>query len=119
MPTEQSLEIKFHKFLGIFELTASIVILFVNLLTGLSPNTVTGIVLLILSIKTLTTPMIVITPTHIQMRNLLGMTLKEHPYKPEQVSVQDHLVYINAKKIFWTTLYDVSDAQLRDFFKQR
>jgi hypothetical protein len=62
--------------------------------------------------------MIVITATEIQMRNLLGMMLKRHPYTPEQVSVRNNLVYIKEKRIFSTVFYDVSPTQIKAFLAQ-
>ncbi|MGD1906204.1 MAG: hypothetical protein ACFB0C_09455 [Leptolyngbyaceae cyanobacterium] len=118
MPDQQYLKIKFHKALGIFELICSSFILCVSFLIGFSLNTITGLVLFGVSIRTLTSPMVVITPADIQMRNLLGMTLKRHPYSPEQVSVRNHLVYINEKRIFSTFFYDVSPKQVKAFFAQ-
>lgn len=63
-------------------------------------------------------PTIVITQSTIQMKNLLGMTVKEHPYLPEQLSIRSGNVFVNEKKIFATWWTDTNTRQLRAFLEE-
>lgn len=112
------LEIKYKKMLPILLLVASVLNLGLSLVAGLTLNIVTGLVLLLVGILMLKRPVIVITPSEIQMKSLLGRTGKKHSYTPDQISLRSGSLYVNNKKIFTTWWVDITTNQLRAFFAQ-
>lgn len=116
MVQEAQLQIKYKKIFPIFLLICSLFILYVTLVVGFTTNSVLGFLFLPLSILMLTRNLVTITPTEIEMKNLLGFTLKTYPYTPGQVSIRNNSIYVNDKKVFSTWWTDVNIRQLRAFF---
>jgi membrane-bound ClpP family serine protease len=117
MTRETLLTIKYKKAFPILFLLCSAVILYAALVVGFTTNTIIGLISLLLGILMLTRSVIVITPNTIQMKNLLGMTVKEYSYAPEQVSVRDNSVFVNDKKIFSAWWTDTNVRKLSAFFE--
>lgn len=106
--------VKYKKVFPILMLSSSIFILYVSLVVGFSLNTITGIVLLTLSIFMLTRPIALITSDSIQMKNLLGMTLKVYYYTPDNIVITNNSIIINNKKVLSTWLTDINIKQVRE-----
>jgi hypothetical protein len=115
MNQHSSIEVKYKKIFSLFLFFASIFILYVSSIVGFSLNTITGVVLFFVSILMLTRPIAVITPNNIQMMNLLGMTVKNYPYKPEQILIKDNSISVNGKKVISTLWADVNIKEVREF----
>jgi uncharacterized membrane protein len=96
-------------------LICSIFILYVSLLAGFSLNTITGLILLLVSILMLTRNIAIITPHEIQMLNLLGMTVKTYSYTPDQIVITNNSIYVNDKKVISTMWADINIKQVREF----
>ncbi|MCG8572586.1 MAG: hypothetical protein MJB14_20835 [Spirochaetes bacterium] len=113
------IEIRNKKLLPIITIAGSCFILGTSFVIGVSINTLTGVILLILGILLLVNPAAVITKDEIQVRNVLGMTVKKHPYKPDEVSVTRAGISINNKKIVasWWADYDLQ--QVTDFINNQ
>ncbi len=84
--------------------------------SGFQLITVMGFILLPVSILMLTKNVIVIKTDCIEMKNLLGMTLKRYPYKYEQISIRNNNLYIDNQRVFSTILAGISSKQLKAFF---
>ena len=112
MTGETRLKIKYKKVFPIFFLVCSIFILYAALVVGFTINTITGLIHLQLSVLMLTRSVVVITSNMIQMKNLLGMTVKEYPYTPEQVLIRNNSVFVTDKKIFSTWWTDTNVRRL-------
>ena len=111
------LTIKYKKAFPIFFLLCSAVILYAALVIGFTTNTIIGLILLPLSILMLIRSVIVITPNTIQMKNLLGMTVKEYSYAPEQISIRNNSVFVDDKKVFSVWWTDTNIRKLSAFFQ--
>lgn len=74
------IEIKHNQGMAIFMFVCSLFILATSFLVGVSLNTLTGAILLLVSIGYFTQPAIVATATGFEHRNLLGMTLRRTDY---------------------------------------
>ncbi|AFY35188.1 hypothetical protein [Calothrix sp. PCC 7507] len=112
------LEIKYKKILPIFMLICSMFILYVSFLVGFSVNTITSLILLVVSVLMLTRNLAVITPNEIQMMNLLGTTVKRYSFTPEQIVITNNDVYIDGKKILSTWWADINIKEVRKFLLQ-
>lgn len=110
------LEIKYNVIFPIFFGACGLFILGSALIVGFSPRTILGLVILPLSVLMATRPVTILTPTEIQMKNLLGVTVKTHPCTPDSVSVKDKSVYVNGKKVFSTWWSNTSANQVKAFF---
>ncbi len=99
-------------------LAASIFILYVTLVAGFTLNSITGLVLLVVSILMLTRNIAVITPNEIQMMNLLGMTLKTYSYTPDQIVITNNSIIINNKKVLSTLWADINIKEVRKLVLQ-
>jgi len=72
----------YNKIWGGLMLVCAAFILGVALLTGqYFPQAFTGTILLVVSLGYLTQPAFVVTQNEVQVRNLLGMTLRTHPFE--------------------------------------
>jgi hypothetical protein len=109
------IEIKYKKIFSLFLFFASVFILYVSFIVGFSLNTIIGVILFLLSILMLTRPIAVITPNNIQMINLLGITVKNYPYIPDQILIKDNSISINGKKVISTLWADVNIQEVREF----
>jgi hypothetical protein len=74
------IEIRHNQGVAIFMLVCSLFILGTSFLVGVSLNTVTGVILLLVSIGYFANPSLVVTASGIEHRNLLGMTLRRTDY---------------------------------------
>lgn len=75
------IEIKHNQGMAAFMLLCSLFILATSFVVGVSLNTVTGVILLLVSIGYFTQPAIVATESGLEHRNLLGMTLRRTDYE--------------------------------------
>lgn len=91
--------VTFSKALGIVFLAASVFILGASLITGPSISTITGILILIISIMYLMNPAALYDDEKIEVKNLYGMTLKTYHFNKDEISVRDNKVFANGKKI--------------------
>ncbi|AUS99474.1 hypothetical protein CLI64_03190 [Nostoc sp. CENA543] len=118
MNQPSELEVKYKKMYPIFILICSILILYTSLLVGFSLNTITGLILLLVSLLMLTRTVAVITQNEIQMRNLLGMTVKVYSYTPDQIVVANNNIYVNDKKVISGWWADINIQEVKAFFLQ-
>jgi hypothetical protein len=102
MINQPTLEIGYKKVFPIVMLLSSLFILYVALIVGFTINTITGLVLLPVSILMLTRPVISMTPNEIQMKNLWGMVVKKYSYTRDRISLRNNSVYVDEKKVFST-----------------
>ena len=74
------IEIKHNQAMAIFMLVCALFILGTSFLVGVSLNTLTGVIILLVSIGYFLQPAIVVTESGLEHRNLLGMTLRRTDY---------------------------------------
>lgn len=89
----------FNKVFGIIFLVLASLILYISLLIGPSLSTISGLVLLVVSVLYLVSPAVVYSPAEIQLKNLLGMTLKKYSFESDTITVKDQRIYVNGSKI--------------------
>ena len=77
---ELPIEIKHNQAMAIFMLVCALFILGTSFLIGVSLNTLTGVIILLVSIGYFLQPAIVVTESGLEHRNLLGMTLRRTHY---------------------------------------
>jgi hypothetical protein len=78
--TKLPIEIHHNRGVAIFMLVCAVFILGTTFLVGVSMNTITGVILLLVSIGYLMNPALVVTESGIEHRNILGMTLRRTDY---------------------------------------
>lgn len=91
--------VTFNKVFGIIFLVLASLILYISLLIGPSLSTISGLVLLVVSVLYLVSPAVVYSPAEIQLKNLLGMTLKKYSFESDTITVKDQRIYVNGSKI--------------------
>lgn len=74
--TGEGLAIHYNRFLATFLFICSLLILGASLLAGVSLNSITGLILLFVSVAYFVQPALVVTGSAVQHRNVLGMTLR-------------------------------------------
>ena len=90
------IEIRHNQGMAIFMLCCSLFILATTFLVGVSLNTLTGVILLLVSIGYFTQPGIVVTERAFEFRNLLGMTMRRTEFGSlADVSVEDGVFYVS------------------------
>ena len=92
-------KVTYIKIMGILFLCGALFILGVSFVIGPSINTITGVLILIISIFYLSNPAIVYTDDEMQMKNLFGITMKTYSFKTDKFSVQDRTIYVNGNKV--------------------
>jgi membrane-bound ClpP family serine protease len=105
------MQMKFNKILAIFLILSSAFILGITFLVGFTVNAVTGLILLSVGIAMLIQPALIISKDKVELRNLLGMTMKTFPYSPGNLTLRDNALYIENKKVsslWWTNADRVS-----------
>jgi hypothetical protein len=115
---ENTYEIKYNKAFPIIMIISSIFILGVSFLVGLSVNTITGIILLLIGILMYRNPIVVISQNEIAINNLWGMTLKTHTYSENEISFKDNNLYLNDKKIASSFVAAINQEEIMDFIKK-
>lgn len=101
MPEQLPIEVRYNKGWGIVMLLCSLFILGVAVLTAkLFPQAITGSILLLVSIGFLTQPVMVVAPGEVQLRNLLGMTMKRYEFASlAEIELRDGRVCVNGKPV--------------------
>lgn len=110
------LQIKYKKLLPVFLLVCSTFVLYISISIGIiSINSITAIILLIISLLMLLNPIVEITPSEIRMKNIIGKTVKTHIYTPDSIAFKKNNVYINDQKILNTWWMDTDINKIRAF----
>lgn len=101
MSSPLPIEVRYNRVWGIVMLAGSIFILGVAVLTGkMFPQSITGGILLLVSIGFLTQPVLVVAPGEVQLRNLLGMTMKRHAFASlTELELRGSRLCLNGKPI--------------------
>lgn len=101
MPEQLPIEVRYNKAWGIVMLCSSIFILGVAFLTAkLFPQAITGGILLLVSFGFLTQPAFVVAPGEVQLRNILGMTMKRHEFASlAELEVREGRLHVNGKPV--------------------
>jgi hypothetical protein len=74
------IEIKHNQVMAIFMLVCALFILATSFIVGVSLSTLTGVLILLVSIGYFVQPAVVVTESGLEHRNLLGMTLRRTDY---------------------------------------
>lgn len=116
MGSDTPLAIGHNKVFGGFLLVAAVFILGVALMTGhLFPQAITGTILLLVSFGYLTRPAIVVTGSVVEIKNMLGMTLKTRTCRPRELALRDGKLWLGGDRIATTWILDKNDlARLQD-----
>lgn len=91
--------VTFNKALGISFMVCASFILYISLMIGPSINTITGSLLLLVSIFYLVNPAVVYNHQEIQLKNLFGMTMKRYSFLTDTITVQNQRIFVNGTKI--------------------
>ena len=95
------MKIGYNKIFGVVMLLCALFILGVAVITGkLFPQAITGSILLLLSLGYLMQPALVVATGEVEVKNLLGMTMKRHPLKSlAEVSLRDGRICVGNEKV--------------------
>lgn len=91
--------VTYNKVMAIIFMVIASFILFVSFSIGPSINTVTGILLLIISILYMVSPAIVYDDKEIQLKNLIGMTVKRYSFSSDSITTKDRKIFVNDRKL--------------------
>jgi hypothetical protein len=96
-----AIPVRYNKLFGAVMLLCAVFILGVAVFTRhLFPQAVTGSIILLVALGYLTQPAVVVAPGEIEVKNLLGMTLKRHELKSlAEVSLHDGRIWVGNEKI--------------------
>jgi hypothetical protein len=90
--------IKYNPVFPLIILAFGIIIFIAGLI--LSPiYMLTGALFIILPILMLTKPIIILTEDEIQIKNMVGMTMKRYPYNADEIEIKGKSIRLNGKKI--------------------
>ena len=91
--------VTYNKVIGIIFLVFSSFILYVSLLIGPSINTITGLLLLLVSILHLAGSAIVYDDEKMEVKNLFGITMKTYSFLTDSISIENSRIMVNGSKI--------------------
>lgn len=91
--------VTYHKAFGISFLIAALFILITSFMLGPSITTITGILILIVSILYLTSAAVVYTDEEIELKNMFGMTMKRYSFVNDCLNVRNRKIYSHAIKL--------------------
>jgi hypothetical protein len=92
-------KITYNKVFGIFMIIVSLFILSVSFIIGLSLNTLTGGILLIMGILYLNGAAIEYDENEILLKNLYGGTVRTYSFQTDKIEMRDGAMYSNDSKI--------------------
>lgn len=92
-------KVTFNKGFGIALIIASVFILSVSFLIGISLNTLTGAILLVLGICYLNNPALEYDKDELRIKNLYGGTVKKYSFHIDKIEVREGAMYANDNKI--------------------
>lgn len=89
------IEIRHNRVMAVFMLLCAAIILATTAIVGVSLNTLTGVVLLVVAAGYLTKPGVVVTERGFEFRNLLGMTMRRVEFRSlADVTVENGAFYV-------------------------
>jgi hypothetical protein len=91
--------VTYNKAFGIFLIAGSVFILGVSFVIGLSLNTLTGALLLVIGILYLNSAAVVYDKEEIELKNLYGVTMKRYNFHADKVELRDGAIYANDSKL--------------------
>lgn len=91
--------VTYKKVFGISFLIAGLFILITSLMLEPSITTVTGLLIMIISIPYLTSAAIIYNDEELQLKNLFGMTMKRYSFTSDGLNVRSGKVYSHAIKL--------------------
>lgn len=93
------IQVRYAPALGVFLLLAGVFILFGGLVTGRVLGMGLGALHTLVAIGFLTQPMFVVHTRRVEMKNILGMTLKTIDVRLAELEVRDGALYHEGRKI--------------------
>jgi hypothetical protein len=110
-------KIKYNKLFPLIIIISSTFIISASFVIGFSINSLLGGLLLVAGIFMLSKPVAVIKRDQIELKNILGMTLKKIPYSKKEISFKKNNLYIKDKKIISSFNASINQAEIMDFIK--
>ena len=96
----QNIKIHSNKILAIFVIACGgFILVLAAQYRGMELQLFMGPMFILMGILLMANPTIVVTPTEIQMRNILGMTLKRHQYNASNTELRKNGLYVNDRKV--------------------
>ena len=94
------IRIKYKPWFGILGLAAGLFVLITGLaLRGRGILLVNGGILLLVGLLQLVQPVVIIVEGEIQVRNLLGMTMKRFAFRPEDVTFEGLKIFVAGQRV--------------------
>ena len=98
--SSEPIKLKYTPIFPLFMLVCCALILYATLVVGPSPSTITGLLLLPVSILMLTHPIGVVHADRIDVTNLLGRVTKSYPYASNPIAVRDNALFAGGRKLW-------------------
>jgi hypothetical protein len=98
---ELPIAVGYNKGFAAFMLIAGLFIVGAAFATGrLFPQAVTGGILLAVGLLYLTRPLFIVTPSEVQLKNGLGMTVKTYPFRSlSELKIRDGKLFVGEQKV--------------------
>jgi len=114
-------KVTYHKAFGISLIVGAVFILSVSFLIGLSLNTLTGGILLIVGILYLNNAALEYDKDELHIKNLYGSSVRKYSFNTDKIEIKDGAIYSNDSKvrIAATFLNKTELNQLRAFISNK
>jgi len=96
-------------------LCASLFILAVSAKIGASLNTITGVIVLVVSVLQLLVPVVVVTADEIHLRNLFGMTLRRVSYTLDILTFDGNRPLVGGARVRGFSSWALDGAAVKRF----
>ena len=117
MNSSQSLALKYTPVFPVLLLISSLITLWATTLTGVTANTVLAILLLLLSILMFTRPILVITATRAEQRNLIGRVVKSYSFSTHPPAIRGNAFYCGGTKLCPQWMINTKLSSIEQFLK--
>lgn len=95
----QEVKVRYAVGWGVFMLVAGIFILLTAVMLGVGLQIFMGFLFSLMGILYLSSPAVVVTTHEVELKNLFGMTMRRHPFSPEQVTFEGKRIFVGGQKI--------------------
>ena len=92
-------KVTYHKAFGISLIIGAVFILSVSFLIGISLNTLTGGILLIVGILYLNNAALEYDKDHLHIKNLYGSSVRKYSFHTDKIEIKDGSIYSNDNKV--------------------
>lgn len=116
------IKVKANPIFPIVQLIAGVFILITAIIIGDLLQLVMGSFFILIGVLFLTQPVLVVTNTEIQLRNMIGMTLKKAFHQKQNITFDENKLMVDGKRFFVGSAFNSKKAdfaKVKTYFMQR